>query len=56
MEQNDDRKYALISNEDFFSIFKDSLNLVKNEYMFITKAFYEKDNVVAIYEEEGEKD
>ena len=56
MEKNQENKYALISNSDFFSIFKESLNLIENEYMFITKAFYEKDNVIAVYEEEGEKD
>ena len=56
MESSEEKKYALISGDDFLSIFKDSLNLVEKEYMFITRAYYERDDVVAIYEEEGEKD
>jgi len=56
MHQNDENKYALVNQDDFFKIFEKDLNLVKNEYHFITKAFYEKDSVVALYDEEGLKD
>lgn len=56
MEQSEDKKYALLSQTEFFSVFKDTFNLVKDEYYFITKAYYEKDDVVAVYKEEADKD
>ena len=56
MENNEEKRYALVNSNDFFNTFEKPLGLVKDEYMFITKAFYEKDSVVAIYEEEGAKD
>jgi len=55
MEQNDN-KYALINQDDFFNTFEKDLKLVKNQYHFITKAYYEKDNVVALYDDEAEYD
>jgi len=53
---NKDKKYSLLTKSEFFEIFKIPLNLKENEFYFITKAYYEKDNIIAVFKEELEKD
>lgn len=52
----ENKEYSPLTEQEFYENFKKYLSLgEKDDFIFTTRAYYQSDNVVAIYENEGKK-